>query len=199
MAPFLIFYLPSRSPKPNESVSSKLRHMDWLGIVLIAAVYTTYTLALTFGGAQWAWDNYRFILMAIFCGLTLLGFIITQYFTILTTQEHRLFPGQFLRSCSLILIFIATSASICTLFLGTYYVSSCVLSNLYQGCPIPNPERCYAVLFVSLIPLPLIVMRQRSDLSADSLVLPICSIRFRYYGSRPVTAIYQPHDRIYFT
>src|ERR1700749_558522 len=102
MAPFLIFYLPSHSPKPNESISSKLRTMDWLGFVLIAGGYVTYNLALTFGGAQWAWDNYRFILMAVICGLTLLSFILTQYFTILTTKEHRLFPGQFLRSRTLV-------------------------------------------------------------------------------------------------
>src|ERR1700710_3113553 len=122
MAPFLIFYLPTHSPRPNDSVTSKLRNMDWLGIVLIAAVYTTYTMALTFGGAQWAWDNYRFIVMIVFFGLTLIGFVVTQYFTILTTKEYRLFPGQFLRSRSLILIFIGTSSCSCTLFLGAYYI-----------------------------------------------------------------------------
>src|ERR1700761_3643576 len=164
MAPFLILYLPTHSPKPNESIGSKLRKMDWLGIVLIASVYVTYTLSLTFGGAQWAWDNYRFILMIIVFGVTLLIFIITQYFAILTTKERRVFPGQFLRSRSLILIFIATSAQMCTLFLGAYYVSYFV----------PRGLRCWP----------------NSDVSADSVVLPVCSIRLRYYGGRPLVPFY---------
>ncbi len=153
MAPFLIFYLPTHSPRPKESVSSKLRNMDWIGIVLIAAVYTTYTMALTYGGAQWAWDNYRFIVMIVFFGVALIGFVISQYvsctasrqssrtrmdycpsfarkrtanedpqFTILTTKEYRLFPGHFLQSRSLLLLFIGTSACSCTLFIGAYYI-----------------------------------------------------------------------------
>ncbi|KAJ9614200.1 hypothetical protein H2200_002336 [Cladophialophora chaetospira] len=122
MAPFLILYLPSHSPRPKENVTSKLRNMDWVGIVLIAAVYTTYTMALTFGGAQWAWDNYRFIVMIVFFGISLICFIMSQYFNILTTKEYQLFPGHFLRSRTLILIFIGTSACSCTLFIGAYYI-----------------------------------------------------------------------------
>lgn len=122
MAPFLIFYLPTHSPRPAESVWYKLRHMDWLGIVLTAAVYTTYTLALTFGGAQWAWDDYRFIIMIVFTGVLLIGFVVSQYFAILTTPDRRVFPGQFLRSRSLILIFVATSAASTTIFISTYYI-----------------------------------------------------------------------------
>jgi hypothetical protein len=96
--------------------------MDWVGIVLIAAVYCTYAMALTFGGAQWAWDNYRFVVTIVFFGLTLLGFIASQYFTILTTKEYRLFPGHFLRHRTMILLFIGTSACSSTIFIGAYYI-----------------------------------------------------------------------------
>ena len=130
MAPFLIFYLPRNSPKPDESVAHKLRNMDWLGIALIATVYTTYTTALTFGGGEWAWDSYRFIVMIVFFGISMVAFIVSQYFTLFTTQAYRLFPGHFLRSRSLILVFIATSASSCTLFIGAYYVSSPAVRRL---------------------------------------------------------------------
>ena len=78
LAPAFIFLLPTHQPRPSETLWNKLRRMDWLGIVLIAAVYTTYTLALTFGGTQWAWDNYRFIVTIIICGLTLAAFVSTS-------------------------------------------------------------------------------------------------------------------------
>ncbi|KIW11951.1 hypothetical protein PV08_09224 [Exophiala spinifera] len=122
MAPFLVFYLPTNSPKPKETFASKIRNVDWVGMVLIAAVYSTYTMALTFGGAQWAWDDYRFIVMIVFFGIALIGFVVSQYFTVLTTKEHRLFPGHFLLRRSLILLFIGTSACSCTLFIGAYYI-----------------------------------------------------------------------------
>lgn len=96
--------------------------MDWLGILLIAATYTTYTLAFTFGGATWPWSDHRFIIMTVFFGVILLTFIITQYFAVLTTPQRRLFPVQFLRSRTLVLIFITTSAASCALFVATYYI-----------------------------------------------------------------------------
>ncbi|OQU94038.1 hypothetical protein CLAIMM_00458 [Cladophialophora immunda] len=122
MAPAFIFLLPTHQPDPDKTLWDKLRHMDWLGIVLIAALYTTYTLALTFGGAQWAWDNYRFILTVTVCGMILVAFVATQYFAVFTTKEHRLFPGHFLRSRTLVLCFICMSTSVTCLFLGAYYI-----------------------------------------------------------------------------
>ncbi|KIX92173.1 uncharacterized protein Z520_12166 [Fonsecaea multimorphosa CBS 102226] len=122
MAPAFIFLLPTHQPAPDKKLWDKLRHMDWLGVVLIASIYTTYTLALTFGGAQWAWDNYRFILTITLCGLLLMAFVVTQYFAVLTTKENRLFPGHFLLSRTLVLCFISTSATVTVLFLGAYYI-----------------------------------------------------------------------------
>lgn len=156
MAPFLIFLLPTHSPQPTQNVTTKIRNMDWVGIILIAAVYTTYTMALTFGGAEWGWDNYRFIIMILFFGLTLLGFAFSQRFPIFTTKAYRLFPVQFLRSRTLVLVFMASSACSSTLFIGAYYIPlffqfarsdsaivslACPLKNNFlgnsrDGCPI---------------------------------------------------------------
>ncbi|OAP63939.1 hypothetical protein AYL99_03166 [Fonsecaea erecta] len=122
MAPAFIFLLPTHQPAPDKKLWDKLRHMDWLGIILIASIYTTYTLALTFGGAQWAWDNYRFILTMTLCGIILVTFVVTQYFAVLTTKERRVFPGHFLRSRTLILSFVCTSTTVTCLFLGAYYI-----------------------------------------------------------------------------
>lgn len=145
MAPFLIFVLPTHSPQPNQSVTTKIRNMDWVGIILIAAVYTTYTMALTFGGAEWAWDNYRFIVMITFFGLTLLGFAFSQHFPVFTTKAYRVFPVQFLRSRTLLLIFMASSACSSTLFIGAYYIplffqfarSDSAIVSL--PCPVKKP------------------------------------------------------------
>ena len=64
-------------------------------MVLIAAVYTTYVLALTFGGAQWAWSDGRFITMATVCGALLMAFILTQFFLLSSLRKT---GGSFLVS-----------------------------------------------------------------------------------------------------
>jgi MFS family permease len=121
-APSIIFWLPAYQPRKDIPFLTKLKNMDWLGIVLIASVYTTYVLAITFGGAQWAWSNYRFILMISFFGALLLTFILTQYFTVFTTKESRIFPAQFLQHRSLLLLYFGTSAAASTLFVGAYFI-----------------------------------------------------------------------------
>ena len=122
MAPAMILFIPKHQPRPNASFLGKLREMDWLGILLIAALYATYVLALTFGGQQWAWSDGRFIAMITIFGVLLLTFILTQYFTIFTTKDRRIFPGQFLRRRSLMLQFFCMSSASTTLFVGAYYI-----------------------------------------------------------------------------
>ena len=122
MAPVMLIYLPSYQPQPNRSFMSKVREMDWLGIVLNAAIFATFTIAFTFGGAQWAWSDYQFIIIVVFLGVILLAFIVTQYYTIFTTTERRIFPAQFLRHRSLVLLYIGTACSVTGLFIGAYYI-----------------------------------------------------------------------------
>jgi MFS family permease len=122
MAPVMLIYLPNHQPQPDRSFMSKIREMDWLGVTLNAAIFATFTLATTFGGAQWAWSDYRFIVITIFFGIILIAFIITQYFAVFTTKERRVFPAHFLRHRSLILLYVGTACSVTGLFVGTYFI-----------------------------------------------------------------------------
>ena len=122
MAPMMLVYLPNHQPQPDRSFMSKIREMDWLGVTLNAAIFATFTLATTFGGAQWTWSDYRFIVITIFFGIILIAFIITQYFAVFTTKERRVFPAHFLRHRSLILLYVGTACSVTGLFVGTYFI-----------------------------------------------------------------------------
>ena len=55
-------------------------------------------------------------------GLVLLALIVTQYFAFPSTKERRLFPGQFLRSRTLILLYICTSCLGASLYVAIYYI-----------------------------------------------------------------------------
>lgn len=101
---------------------SKLKHLDWLGALLNAAIYVTFVMIFTFGGSIWPWDDGRIIALFVVFGLVLLAFVVTQYFAFPSTKERRLFPGQFLRSRTLILLYICTSCLGASLYVAIYYI-----------------------------------------------------------------------------
>jgi len=107
--PILIFLMPTHQPQPDKSFFSKLIRMDWLGTILIGAVYTTFVVAMTFGGAIWPYSDGRFIATITVCGVLLVVFVVTQYFSVLT--KNPIFPGQFIRSRSLLLLYFGTASA----------------------------------------------------------------------------------------
>jgi hypothetical protein len=79
-------------------------------------------IALSFAGSTWRWQSGGTIALWVLFGLSLIAFAIQQTFTIFTTEEHRLFPVQFLKSRSLILIYFGTAATGASLFMPIYFV-----------------------------------------------------------------------------
>ena len=118
--PILIYLSPTYQPQPNKSFLRKLTHMDWLGSILFAAVFATLVIAMTFGGAIWPWSDGRFIATITVCGVTLLTFIATQYFSVLTKDP--IFPARLLRSRTMILLYIGTATSATGLVVGAYFI-----------------------------------------------------------------------------
>lgn len=121
-APILLFIFPSFCPRPNVPVWTKIREMDWLGIVLIAAVYTTFILAFSFGGVQWKWNNGREIAMLVVFGILLLSLIAQQKFRFFTTPELQIFPVSFIKRRTFVLTYITSATVGSALFIGIYYV-----------------------------------------------------------------------------
>jgi hypothetical protein len=96
--------------------------MDWLGAILNAAIYASWVLALTFGGAQWAWSDGRTIACFVVCGALIIIFGLQQRFKIFTNIEQRIFPAGFLSSRSLLLQYLTTSCTAASLFVPIYYI-----------------------------------------------------------------------------
>lgn len=122
MTPIYLFFLPSLPRQSNLAFTQKLRNLDWLGIVLSIGMYVSFVLTLTFAGGSWAWNEVRIIVLFVVFGVIFISFCITQYFSVLTTKEARLFPGEFLRSRSLVLLYILMSCGGASLFVAVYYI-----------------------------------------------------------------------------
>jgi hypothetical protein len=53
-------------------------------------------------------------------GVTLVAFILTQRYTILTTQERRIYPVQFLRRRTFLILYANTACAAASLFVAVY-------------------------------------------------------------------------------
>ncbi|PNP56718.1 hypothetical protein THARTR1_03414 [Trichoderma harzianum] len=120
--PVYIFAIPSLDPQPTLKLLQRLAAVDWLGTVLNAAIYAVWVLALTFGGAEWAWSDGRTIACFVTCGVLIILFGLQQRFKIFTTKAQRIFPAGFLLSRSLVLQHFATACTTTTIFAPVYYI-----------------------------------------------------------------------------
>ncbi|KAF2432410.1 MFS general substrate transporter [Tothia fuscella] len=120
--PVYFFVLGSYQPQPNVALKEKIKTMDWLGVILNAGLYISFVMIFTFGGTLWAWGSGRTIATIVIFAVILIAFCITQAYSICTTPEWRLFPGDFLRSRTLVLNYVAISAQATGLFVPVYYI-----------------------------------------------------------------------------
>ncbi|KAF3018081.1 hypothetical protein E8E14_003603 [Neopestalotiopsis sp. 37M] len=123
MAPIYIFLLPSMQPQQGMVLSKKLQSLDWLGTVLSFAVYTIFAMIFTFGGSIWDWSDGRMITLYVVFVVVAVVFAITQHFAVLTTKENRIFPGQFLRERTMMLMLMCCTALSGALYVIIYYLS----------------------------------------------------------------------------
>jgi MFS family permease len=119
-APGLLFILKPASFMPHVPFMKKVADMDWVGVTLNAAMYTLFVMVFTLAGVQWAWGDGRTIAMFVVLGVILIAFVATQYFAHFTTKANRLFPGDFLRNKTLVLLYICQACAATTLFVPIY-------------------------------------------------------------------------------
>lgn len=69
--------------------------MDWLGIIIFFAGATCFTMALNFGGTVYGWSSSPEIVLWIFTGILLIGFILVSHYHPFVVSENRLYPLHF--------------------------------------------------------------------------------------------------------
>ncbi|KAI0401694.1 MFS general substrate transporter [Xylaria palmicola] len=121
-APGYIFCLPPIRPMPDASISERLAGLDIVGFILGAGVWASFLLGLTLAGGQWPWDDGRTIATFVTFGVLLVLYTIQQYFAVFTSPARRAFPVHLLRERTQVLLYIATSAFITTLFVSIFYI-----------------------------------------------------------------------------
>jgi hypothetical protein len=122
VGPVYIFLLPSLPRRPGTSWIENMKSMDWLGTLLTAGLYGTFTVAFSFGGVLWAYRDGRTISLIVVWAACTVAFAVTQRFSLLTDPVNRLFPCEFLRDPQLILLYIIMACGGAALFVSVYYI-----------------------------------------------------------------------------
>jgi MFS family permease len=121
-APIYLIYLPSIRPSKDLSIRERLCHLDFVGSILSVGFWVTFTMAFISAGGIWAWNDGRTIATIIVFIALLVLYALQQYFSIFTTPSDRSFPGHLLKSRTQVLLYIATSCNITTLFVPIFYI-----------------------------------------------------------------------------
>ncbi|KAL8794639.1 MAG: hypothetical protein Q9195_002835 [Heterodermia aff. obscurata] len=122
MSPIYLFLLPSLPRATHTTFARKIMDYDWLGTVLTAGLYISFTVAFTFGEVIWRWNDIRVIILIVAFGLLTITFGLTQHYCVWTNDRERLFPCEFLHDPQLVLLYVCMASSGAALFVSIYYI-----------------------------------------------------------------------------
>lgn len=120
MSPIYIFYLPSLPNQPEKTIHQKIRRLDFLGTALSTGLFVSITLAFSFGGVIWPWNDARIIALFVVGGVLTVAFAFTQFYSVLTNEVDRLIPCHFLADAQLVLLNVFAFSAMPALFVSIY-------------------------------------------------------------------------------
>ena len=114
--------LPSYDPRPGVPYKERLSELDFLGTLLMVGACVAGVMAINFGGIIYPWNSGQTISCFVVSGVLFIVFGLQQSFCVLTTEETRIFPCQFLRHKTLLILFAQMSASVTIFFVPIYFL-----------------------------------------------------------------------------
>ncbi|TGO39153.1 hypothetical protein BHYA_0059g00170 [Botrytis hyacinthi] len=121
-APVYLFLLPNYDPRPGVPLLHRAKEVDYLGGILIIGAFVSGVMAVSFGGVTYPWNSGKIVGLFVCSGILFIIFGIQQVFTIFTTTSRRIFPIEFLKSRTMLILFAMTSAGGTAIFIPIYMI-----------------------------------------------------------------------------
>lgn len=121
-APAYLFLPPSKDPRPGVPYMTRVKELDYAGMVLLMGCLVSLIMAINFGGLTYAWNSGQIIGLFVTAVVLFVLLAIRKSWTILITSPRRLIPVQFMRSSLIIILFVCTSASAAGVFVPIFFV-----------------------------------------------------------------------------
>ncbi|KAH7418691.1 major facilitator superfamily domain-containing protein [Cadophora sp. MPI-SDFR-AT-0126] len=121
-APVYLFMLPNKDPRPGISLMDRAREMDYVGSILTMGAFVTGVMAMSFGGVTYEWNSGQII--GLFCcsGVLFILLGLQQVYAIFTTPNRRVFPVEFFKSRTMLILFAMTAAGGTAIFVPIYMI-----------------------------------------------------------------------------
>ncbi|KAK1239827.1 hypothetical protein MKX08_007269 [Trichoderma sp. CBMAI-0020] len=120
--PVYIFNLPNVRPVRGVLVWDRIKAIDYVGDVLSAGIWVSFSLAFVFAGGAWSWNDGRTIATIVAFGALTVAYVVQQYYCIFTTPETRSFPVHLLKSRTQVLPAVCSAASYSALYIPVYFI-----------------------------------------------------------------------------
>jgi len=117
-----LLLLPTQDPRPGVKIRTRLYEIDFTGTILIGGALISGIMAISFGGAIYAWGSGSIIALFVCSGVLWILFVTQQTLCFFTNETRRLFPLEMAKSYEMVLLFILTACSITSCFLPIYFV-----------------------------------------------------------------------------
>jgi hypothetical protein len=121
-APVLLFLLPTYDPRPQITHLNRWREMDFVGGIILIGAFISGVMAIGFGGILYAWNSGQIIACFVLSFVLFVVFAIQQELAIFTTPARRIFPVQFLRHRTMLILFAETSCAACGVVVPLYMI-----------------------------------------------------------------------------
>lgn len=121
-APVYIFMLPNKDPRPGVKFLDRAREVDYLGVILTVGAFVSGVMAISFGGITYPWNSGKIIGLFICSGVLFILLGLQQVFTIFTTLSRRIFPVEFLKRRTIVILFAMTAAGGTAVFIPIYMI-----------------------------------------------------------------------------
>ncbi|KAI0162088.1 MFS general substrate transporter [Xylariaceae sp. FL1272] len=139
----LLFLFLHLNHNRAQSVSDRLRRIDYLGNVILIASVTAVLIALTYGGTRYSWNNWRVLLPLV---LGLIGLGAFMLFEASRWCSEPITPPHLFKNRTTVIAFYLTFIHSLLSFTVLYF-----LPVYFQAVKLQNPSRSGVLLLPTVI------------------------------------------------
>ncbi|KAL4923866.1 putative MFS drug efflux transporter [Aspergillus undulatus] len=122
-APVYLFLILNIDPPKGTPFIDRAREIEYVGATLNTGAFVSGDMAISFGGATWAWNSPRIIALFVVSAILFTLLTIQQAMCLFITATRRIFPVEFLNSRTLLILFATTAAARTAAFVPIYIIS----------------------------------------------------------------------------
>jgi MFS family permease len=121
-APVYLFMLPNIDPRPGVKFTDRAREVDYLGVILTVGAFVSGVMAMSFGGVTFPWNSGRIIGLFVCSGVLFILLGLQQVYAVFTTKSRRIFPVEFFKKRTVLILFAMTAAGGTAIFVPIYMI-----------------------------------------------------------------------------